>query len=107
LIVVGLLATSMLCSGYWSMWSMLLVALFNSIMFPGIFTLGIAKLGPLTSRASGLLMSAAVGGAIIPVLQGAVADHIGIQRAFIISLLCYLYVGFYAFKGFKPLSAVM
>ena len=104
LIVVGLLATSIASSGHLAMWSMMLVGLFNSIMFPGIFTLGIAKLGPLTSKGSGILMSAAVGGAIIPVLQGAVADRTGLHRAFIVSVLCYLYVAFYGFKGSKPVS---
>jgi FHS family L-fucose permease-like MFS transporter len=84
------------------MWSILFVGCFNSIMFPTIFTLGIAELGPLTSKGSGILMSAAVGGAIVPVLQGALADRIGVQHAFGLSALCYVYVAFYAFYGSRP-----
>jgi FHS family L-fucose permease-like MFS transporter len=71
-------------------------------MFPSIFTLGIAELGPLTGEGSGLLVMAIVGGAIIPVLQGVLADRIGIQHAFILPLLCYLYIVAYAFRGSKP-----
>jgi FHS family L-fucose permease-like MFS transporter len=79
IIVVTLLVTSVLSSGLLAMWSILLVGLFNSIMFPTIFTLGIANLGPLTGKGSGVLMSAAVGGAIIPVVQGAFADRMGVH----------------------------
>jgi FHS family L-fucose permease-like MFS transporter len=102
LIVLGLLTTSILCYGKAAMWSVLLVGCFNSIMFPSIFTLGIANLGSLTSKGSGILMSAAVGGAIVPVAQGALADRIGVHHAFILSALCYLYVAFYGFHGWKP-----
>ena len=62
------------------MWSIILVGFFNSIMFPSIFTLGIAKLGPRTGDGSGLLIMAIVGGAIIPVAQGAIADRIGVHH---------------------------
>lgn len=104
LIALGLLTTSILYYGKLAMWSILFVGCFNSIMFPSIFTLGIANLGLLTSKGSGILMSAAVGGAIIPVAQGALADHIGVHYAFILSALCYLYVAFYGFYGWKPLG---
>jgi FHS family L-fucose permease-like MFS transporter len=100
--VVTLLSISMIASGKPAMWSILFVGCFNSIMFPTIFTLGIAELGPLTSKGSGILMSAAVGGAIVPVLQGALADRIGVQHAFLLSTICYVYVAFYAFYGSKP-----
>jgi FHS family L-fucose permease-like MFS transporter len=103
LVVVGLLTTSILSYGKLAMWSVLFVGCFNSIMFPGIFTLGIAELGSLTSKGSGILMSAAVGGAIVPVAQGALADRIGVHYAFILSALCYLYVAFYGFHGWKPM----
>ena len=86
------------------MWTILFVGCFNSIMFPTIFTLGINNLGPLTSKGSGILMSAAVGGAIVPVLQGALADRIGVQRAFLLSAICYVYVAFYGFHGWKPVE---
>ncbi|MFZ1131863.1 MAG: sugar MFS transporter [Terriglobales bacterium] len=97
-----LVATSMLSMGPTAMWSIILVGLFNSIMFPSIFTLAIAELGPLTGDGSGLLVMAIVGGAIIPVAQGAIADSIGIHHAFFLPVICYLYIVFYAFKGSKP-----
>jgi FHS family L-fucose permease-like MFS transporter len=97
-----LVATSMLSMGHLAMWSIILVGLFNSIMFPSIFTLAIAELGPLTGDGSGMLVMAIVGGAIIPVVQGAIADRIGIHHAFFLPVICYLYIVFYAFKGSKP-----
>lgn len=97
-----LVTTSMLSMGHLAMWSIILVGLFNSIMFPSIFTLGIAELGPLTGDGSGLLVMAIVGGAIIPLLQGVIADKIGVHHAFILPVICYLYIVFYAFKGSKP-----
>lgn len=104
-IVAGLLViTSMLTFSFVAMWSIILVGFFNAIMFPSIFTLGIAGLGPLTGRGSGLLIAAIVGGAIIPELQGLLADHIGIHHAFILPVLCYLYIAFYGLKGSKRLQ---
>jgi FHS family L-fucose permease-like MFS transporter len=97
-----LVLTSMMTGGHVAMWTILAVGLFNSIMFPSIFTLGIAELGPLTGDGSGVLIMAIVGGAIIPVLEGALADKIGIQHAFILPAVCYLYIMYYAFKGSKP-----
>ena len=102
LVVVTLITTAILASGALSMRSMLLIGLFNSIMFPTVFTLGIAELGPLTSKGSGILMAAAVGGAIIPVLQGAIADEIGVHHSFILPALCYLYIPH--FMGFTDRS---
>lgn len=101
-----LVTTSMLTFGTVAMWTMLLVGLFNSVMFPSIFTLGIAGLGPLTGRGSGLLVAAIVGGAIIPVLEGSVADHIGIHHAFILPAVCYLYIAFYGFRGSRQRSGL-
>jgi MFS transporter, FHS family, L-fucose permease len=94
-----LVLTSMLTFGHVAMWSILAVGLFNSIMFPSIFTLGIAEMGPLTGEASGLLVIAIVGGAIIPELQGILADKIGIHHAFIMLVLCYLFITYYGWKG--------
>jgi FHS family L-fucose permease-like MFS transporter len=94
-----LVAVSMLTFGHLAMWSLILVGLFNSIMFPCIFTLAIEGLGPLTGKASGLLVAAIVGGAAIPELQGILADHIGIHHAFILPVLCYAYILFFALKG--------
>jgi MFS transporter, FHS family, L-fucose permease len=104
-IVAGALITaSMLLGGHPAMLAILSIGLFNSIMFPTIFTLGVAELGPLTGNGSGLLNMAIVGGAILPVLQGAIADRIGLQHAFFIPLICYLYILFYALSGSKPNS---
>ena len=97
-----LVVTSMLTNGDVAMVSILLVGLFNSIMFPSIFTLGTAHMGPLTGKASGLLVMAIVGGAVIPVIQGAIADKIGIHHCFILPLLCYLFVMYYGFIGSRP-----
>ena len=104
-IVAGvLLTTSMLLGGHTAMWTILSIGLFNSIMFPTIFTLGVAELGPLTGNGSGVLNMAIVGGAILPVIQGAIADHIGLQHAFFVPLICYLYILFYGLSGSKPNS---
>jgi MFS transporter, FHS family, L-fucose permease len=97
-----LVVTSMLTFGHVAMWSIILVGFFNSVMFPSIFTLGIAKLGPLTGDGSGLLIMSIVGGAIIPVIQGVFADRIGIHHAFFLPAICYLYIVYYALKGSKP-----
>jgi MFS transporter, FHS family, L-fucose permease len=101
LVALALVSISMLSLGHVAMWSILAVGLFNSIMFPTIFTLGIAELGPLTGEGSGLLIMAIVGGAVIPYLQGHIADSIGIHHAFILPLICYLFIAYYGFKGSK------
>jgi MFS transporter, FHS family, L-fucose permease len=94
-----LVCTSMIAFGHVAMWSIILVGLFNSIMFPTIFTLSIEGLGPLTGDGSGLLVAAIIGGAIIPEVQGIVADHIGIHHAFFLPALCYIYIAYFAFHG--------
>ncbi len=98
----ALVLISIATTGHVAMWAILLVGLCNSIMFPSIFALGVAGLGPLTGDGSGVLVMAIVGGAIIPEIQGALADHIGIQHAFILPALCYLYILYYALKGSRP-----
>jgi MFS transporter, FHS family, L-fucose permease len=97
-----LVCTSMLTFGQAAMWAIILVGFFNSTMFPSIFTLGIAKLGPLTGDGSGMMIMAIVGGAILPVAQGALADHLGIHHAFLLPVLCYIYIAYYAFRGSRP-----
>jgi FHS family L-fucose permease-like MFS transporter len=97
-----LVATSMLTTGHVALASILLVGLCNSIMFPTIFTLGIAELGPLTGKGSGLMVMAIVGGAILPILQGYLADKMGIQHAFFLPVLCYLFIAYYGFAGSRP-----
>jgi FHS family L-fucose permease-like MFS transporter len=99
-----LVSASMILGGHTAMWSILSVGLFNSIMFPTIFSLGVAELGPLTGTGSGLLTMAIVGGAVLPVIQGVIADHVGIHHAFFLPLLCYLYILFYGLSGSKPNS---
>jgi FHS family L-fucose permease-like MFS transporter len=109
LVACGLVVLSMLTLGSVAMWTIILVGLFNSVMFPSIFTLGIAGLGARTGEGSGLLVAAIVGGAILPVIQGALADNpaIGIHHAFILPVLCYLYISFYGFKGSRqPVAGV-
>ncbi|MCX8104981.1 MAG: L-fucose:H+ symporter permease [Ignavibacterium album] len=97
-----LVVISMLSNGQVAMWSILLVGLFNSIMFPTIFSLAIRGLGKHTGQASGILCMAIVGGAVIPVIQGLIADSIGIHHAFILPVLCYLFIAYYGFKGSVP-----
>jgi MFS transporter, FHS family, L-fucose permease len=116
-----LVMVSVLSSGHVAMWSVLSIGLFNSIMFPCIFTSGIAELGPLTGDGSGILNMAIVGGAIIPYVVGKIALTInrsyypamtqgetswgqGIHWALIIAAVCYLYILFYAVSGSKPNS---
>jgi FHS family L-fucose permease-like MFS transporter len=94
-----LVAASMLTLGHVAMWTIIAVGLFNSVMFPTIFTLAIEGLGPLTGDGSGLLVAAIVGGAIIPEIQGILADRVGIHHAFFLPILCYFYIAFYAFIG--------
>ncbi len=97
-----LVVISMFTSGPVAMWSMIAVGLFNSILFPSIFTLGIHGLGKLTGKGSGLLIAAIVGGAIIPIVQGALADRIGLHPAYFLPAICYLYIMFYGFIGSRP-----
>lgn len=99
-----LVGVSMSTSGEVAMWSILAVGLFNSIMFPSIFSLGVAELGGLTGTGSGVLNMAIVGGAILPLLQGVIADRIGIQYAFFVPVLCYFYIVFYGLSGSRPNS---
>jgi FHS family L-fucose permease-like MFS transporter len=99
-----LVLTTMLTQGSIALWTIVAIGLFNSIMFPTIFTLGIERMGVLTGKASSLLIMAIVGGAIIPLCQGALADTIGVHHAFVLPLACYLYIMFYGFKGSKIIT---
>jgi FHS family L-fucose permease-like MFS transporter len=97
-----LVIISMSTFGSFAMWSILLVGLFNSIMFPTIFSLALNGLGKHTGQGSGILCMAIVGGAIIPVIQGFIADKIGIHHAFVLPVLCYLFIAYYGIKGHIP-----
>jgi len=99
LIAVILVLTAVMGTGELVMSAILAVGLCNSIMFPTIFSLAIKGLGQHTRQGSGILCMAIVGGAILPLIQGVIADNVGIQSAFIIPALCYAYIAFYGYKG--------
>jgi FHS family L-fucose permease-like MFS transporter len=105
-IAAALVCISMASTGHVAMVSILAIGFFNSIMFPTIFTLGIEGLGPLTGEGSGMLNTAIVGGAIIPFVQGFIADRMGIHHAFFLPAICYLYIVFFAIKGVPRKRAV-
>ncbi|MEO6689840.1 MAG: sugar MFS transporter [Dokdonella sp.] len=94
-----LVALTMITQGHAALWSVVAIGLFNSIMFPTIFTVAIEGMGKLTDKASSLLIMAIVGGAIVPVLQGMLADHLGLQHAFVLPLACYVFIVYYGFSG--------
>ena len=94
-----LVVTSMLTTGHVAMWAIIAVGLFNSVMFPTIFSLAIDGLGKMTGKGSGLLVMAIVGGAILPLIQGRLADLIGIHHAFFMPAVCYLYIIYYGWRG--------
>ncbi len=98
---VVLILVATLSSGNIAMMAILLVGLCNSIMFPTIFSLAINGLGKHTSQGSGILCLAIVGGAIIPLIQGLLADSIGIQPSFYLPILCYLFIAYYGLWGSK------
>ena len=84
-----------------AMWALLAIGFFNSIMFPTIFSLATKNLGKFTNAASGVLCTAIVGGAIVPVVQGWAVDTYSLMSSFIVSAVCYLYIVFFAVKGYK------
>lgn len=102
---VILIAMAIVFDGAVAMWAILAVGLFNSIMFPTIFSLAINRLGEATSHGAGVLCLAIVGGAIIPLFQGMLADSVGVQLAFILPVFCYLYIIFYGLSGYKVKAA--
>ena len=104
IIAISLVLISIATTGYISMWSLLGIGLFNSLMFPTIFTLSIRGLGKYTEQASGLLCTAIVGGALLPLLFAAIADgtHGNLKLAMIVPIVCYVYISFFGFKGHIP-----
>ena len=102
--ICGLVAVTK--TGMISVWAVVLIGFFHSIMFPTIFALSIKNLGPFTKRGSSLLVMSIIGGAIIPAVMGRISDLSNIQRAFIVPLLCYVYVLYFGVSGYKPSSAV-
>ncbi|MBT8139056.1 MAG: sugar MFS transporter [Gammaproteobacteria bacterium] len=97
-----LIVITVFSEGQLAMWSIILVGLFNSIMFPTIFSLAVRGLGHHTGQGSGILCLAIVGGAVLPLLQGYLADTYGIQNAFIMAVFCYIYIFYYGLKGSVP-----
>ncbi|MBQ4833167.1 sugar MFS transporter [Pseudoalteromonas sp. MMG010] len=99
-----LIIVAMSSSGNIAMWAILLVGLFNSIMFPTIFSLALNGLGKHTAQGSGILCLAIVGGAIVPLIQGLFADTLGVQASFFLPILCYVFIVFYGLSGSKPVQ---
>jgi len=100
-VIIGLLLTSMCTEGEIAKWSILGVGLFCSVMWSNIFSLAIEGLGPQKSQASSLLVMGILGAAVLPPLQGAIADHFGIQTSFIVPMVAFAYIAFYGIYGYK------
>lgn len=101
---IGCLASvsvALLAGGIVPVWAIVLIGFFHSIMFPTIFALGIKNLGPLTKRGSSMMVMAIIGGAFFPAIMGRISDASNIQTAFIIPLICYVYVLYFALSGYK------
>ena len=100
-----LVIVSVTTYGHVAMWSIILVGLFNSVMWPNIFGLGLVGLGRLTNLGSSLLVTGVLGGALIPLFQGYLADHIGIHHSFLLLAICYIYICYFGFSGSKVRAA--
>jgi len=109
--LVLLLAVSMLQGGKLAMWCIVSTGLFTSICWPNIFSLALDGMGVLKGQISSLLVMAILGGALMPPLQGWIADKYGLQISFIVPLIAYAYVAFYGWKGHRigrrPASAAI
>jgi FHS family L-fucose permease-like MFS transporter len=106
LIASLLVITTIATHGHIAMWAIVSCGLFNSVMWPCIFPLSVQGLGRFTSQGSGILVTMVVGGAVIPEIQGFLADSFGYQRSFVIVLLCYMYILFFALRGHRNLKTV-
>jgi FHS family L-fucose permease-like MFS transporter len=95
-------AVALLTSGLLPVLAVVLIGFFHSIMFPTIFALSIKNLGPLMKRGSSLLVMAIIGGAVFPALMGRISDAASIQTAFVVPLICYAYILYFAVAGYKP-----
>jgi FHS family L-fucose permease-like MFS transporter len=92
-------------NGPGSVWALVLIGFFHSIMFPTIFALSIKNLGPLTKRGSSLQVMAILGGAILPAIMGRISDATNIRTAFVVPLICYVYIFYFAVSGYRPRNA--
>jgi MFS transporter, FHS family, L-fucose permease len=99
-------ATAILGHGSVALWAIVSCGLFNSVMWPCIFPMSVAGLGKFTSQGSGILITMVVGGAVIPEIQGFLADRFGYQPSFVIVLLCYVYILFFALRGHRNVNTV-
>jgi len=99
---IVLLLVGIFTQGWLAAWALIAVGLCCSIMWSNIFTLAIHGLGGLTSKGSGLLVTAIVGGAVLPLIQGVFADNIGLQASYFVPIIAILYILFYAMYGYRP-----
>jgi FHS family L-fucose permease-like MFS transporter len=90
-------------SGLATIWAIVLIGFFHSIMFPTIFALSLKNLGPYTKLGSSLLVMAIIGGAVCPAVMGKISDAWNIQYAFVVPLICHAYVLYFAMRGYRPL----
>ena len=103
LVNILLLISAMAFTGTFSLWFIIGIGLFNSIMWSNIFTLAIKDLGKYTSQASSILIMGILGGAILPLIQGSIADTIGgLHYSFFIPVLAYTFLAYYGWKGHVP-----
>jgi len=107
LIAIILLVVALTNQGLIAMWAIIGIGLFNSIMWSNIFTLSIEGLGRFKSQGSSLLVMMILGGAIVPVFQGMAADAYGVHASFFIPVICYAYIAFYGWRGYKRKSIEM
>ncbi|HUE56124.1 MAG TPA: L-fucose:H+ symporter permease [Candidatus Udaeobacter sp.] len=98
-------ATAIVGTGEASVWAVVVLGFFDSIMFPTIFALSVKNLGVYTKLGSALLVMSIIGGAIVPAIMGYMSDVSSIQKAFVVPLICYAYVLYFALRGYKPVVA--
>ena len=101
LIIIALLGTGIITSGGTAKWAILGIGMFCSVMWSNIFSLAIEGLGPLKSQGSSLLVMAVLGGAVLPPIQGFIADHSSIQTSFIVPVVAFAYICFYGVYGYR------
>ena len=104
LMAMLLVGTTIVTHGHVAMWAIVSCGLCNSVMWPCIFPLSVEGLGKFTSQGSGILITIVVGGAVIPEIQGFLADSFGYQHSYVIVLICYAYILFFALKGYRNLN---
>lgn len=105
IINILLLVLTLVSAGVIAMWCLLAIGLFNSIMWSNIFTLSITGLGKYTSQGSSLLIMGILGGALLPLVQGALADAYGVRLSFVLPMFCYAYIAFYGIYCLKNLKS--